>query len=1430
MVEVLHQHIEDTNKVSRSGAELTPEKIAAPPSGAKPSSLTMFNRQTTRFREDTDTKVGQLPQLYGEKHFGRDLTEKELEIQSKFDHFPDDPHYLEKDLHIEGVTSHDVVWDERRRSQVKSKMNMMLAMHHGIKPEHVLEKLNKQRNLAEHLLNYSMQCSEEQPTLNIGSIGTFFSVGETEDKCTASLTMIALSNITSLKYVRDMMAEMNCMHKFSGIVALLHGPTSNYAASLLFYYLSLCQELEDRVFQVGNSLIANHASNSEDKHLRNVSLFTLMNLLPCLERLRVSEILCRTMTTYLQEHRECLLRDEPDEDFADDMVSIFLPIVRGNVSFSNTHATLISHDMQDMVSAAAAYAIKFNHVEMARICSEIFLALFVTRDSPPVQQLVTEAAFTDIIANLLEFKDAYVLRYTIRAVTLLSGIPTLVTFVSEADVLGMVTTVVDTWTSLESEVVSDLAKFLSNICHAAGDKVAMRSLVTEDKLHVAIMQLMDSNFSGDNMPAKRDLCKALQNLLTVSDNCKELTSQVLDTLLTITETATDIAAATSIFNISCETECIADLMKSQVHFGLQHFYANTADLEARDIFLSTILQLYRVDQCIVELYHNNIVETLHSSITGHDTQSLWPNVIRIILYQVNCSDIEFTEKEMQMVIDLLNIMCHEDTADDIIGKAAVVLAYLSLTLEEVSTVAHLLSSLLDLSDNEVVEESVSVILYNFSCIDKGVDLLLSSESYIHMMIKLMRNGAADVKQNIAKTLRTLCTREKCLELLMALPPPPKPDPFGRGPPVERGNAPLADFIVIALLRASSDSAKVMCTQAFYNMLIHPNTRGELLEGELWWAITRLSKTDDEEILETTARALLDLTSEEQTCVALRDHHVITFVQEIIRDHSEAFMKACMRSVKNFSKAVTTPYNRHELASLITISLVIIEQSKDEDTLFLAFNALLLASSQSTAASVQDFVDQHTVDILFKAIPAWKEHEGCCTAAAHLMWQLSRHDSWVAQCPLKGTTDNAVPPIDDVLETCYHHEPAASDPMDRYVDILGTALNYQKRGAVTADALQDSKVFEKCIYDTLRSRKEYPENQTCVADQEAHSVTLLAFLLDSWCDSETSAVRIRGEGLINCIVHEHFFDDKGARNNIMMIVLELTQRAKFAHLLLDANFFNVLYRDVSNFTTGLDKQLVYCSTCLRNMALHKDLVPRLLTEVENLDKLVSFLVDSNPPKEVYVDVITFFYHAASYKFENDFIINSRFSLDTIDKINKATSDENVIAVGKYVIAKILEKYSKGVSVDPAFVQSMFVEITHGNATQVEHFIDGTLFKDLGMTLANGELTVLHERSTRDPTWAYYKWETNDDEWKPYLHQVRIPMATTLLDRSAGQPLPHTAYIDSDFLQLEQHSKIVAKYDHVANPDESEWEGHEDHLLQAHLEASEEEKNGGAPEMK
>ena len=99
----------------------------------------------------------------------------------------------------------------------------------------------------------------------------------------------------------------------------------------------------------------------------------------------------------------------------------------------------------------------------------------------------------------------------------------------------------------------------------------------------------------------------------------------------------------------------------------------------------------------------------------------------------------------------------------------------------------------------------------------------------------------------------------------------------------------------------------MCTQAFFNMLMHDKMRDELLDGELWWAITRLARTDDEEVLEAASRALLNLTTVKHTCLALRQHHVVTTIQEIIRDHSEAFsMSTCMRAVKNFIVHVPAP--------------------------------------------------------------------------------------------------------------------------------------------------------------------------------------------------------------------------------------------------------------------------------------------------------------------------------------------------------------------------------------------------------------------------------------------------------------------------------------------------------------------------------------------
>ena len=60
-------------------------------------------------------------------------------------------------------------------------------------------------------------------------------------------------------------------------------------------------------------------------------------------------------------------------------------------------------------------------------------------------------------------------------------------------------------------------------------------------------------------------------------------------------------------------------------------------------------------------------------------------------------------------------------------------------------------------------------------------------------------------------MRTLCTHLKCIELLLQ-------------------HECLADLIVVALLRTSSEEIKSVCSEAFYNMFCHQKTRQRLLKA------------------------------------------------------------------------------------------------------------------------------------------------------------------------------------------------------------------------------------------------------------------------------------------------------------------------------------------------------------------------------------------------------------------------------------------------------------------------------------------------------------------------------------------------------------------------------------------------------------------------
>ena len=561
MTEVLLQHIEDTKKTSRSNQEPQERVSAVPPTSSRPSIIMNGMRRATTVRMKEE-----LPNdLFGRKYFCRDVSDREMTMLSRFgEKLPDDKNFITKALDLnEGTKTHDEVWNDHRRTQVKSKLGSFIAMERHIKQEHVDQKLHKQRNLAEHLINYSVTCTNEKNLLDAGSVGTFFSVADTLDVQCASMGMIALSNITSLGYVRDIMHDMNCLHKFTNITQHIDGYTTMHAASLMFFYLSCSNELEDRLFNVASNFV-NAAGGSSNKEVRDLSLYTLHNLLPCLERLKVTEMLCRQVITHVNSHIEgngSSIIDSRDDKFANDMTSIFLPIVRANATFNNTHNTMINNDIMEVVVHAAMYAVKFENVEIANLASEILISLVATQNSPAVHTLCNDVDFQTAIENLSAVNDKIVMRRVVRTITIVSGIAELSRYAAESEIVGIVSNIIGKWDQFDEDVAEDLAKYLSNICYPSTTE-AMRDLVEENKLQVAIMRLMDKVKVYPS--AIKHLCTALQNLLLHADNCSDLCGTVLPTLMDCMERNHDLSAARAVFNISCVATCVAPLMESRV--------------------------------------------------------------------------------------------------------------------------------------------------------------------------------------------------------------------------------------------------------------------------------------------------------------------------------------------------------------------------------------------------------------------------------------------------------------------------------------------------------------------------------------------------------------------------------------------------------------------------------------------------------------------------------------------------------------------------------------------------------------------------------------------------------------------------------------------------------------------------------------------------
>jgi hypothetical protein len=1098
----------DTNNLASSSLK------PAPPNEIKPSSV----------------NSNAVKNFCGLRYFNRQVTSKELVISGRFFKFPDPKERVDAVVDIWRSEDFDMKDDlltnlnQTNGSQLTGNStqggSINLNANSSIKNPTVTGiknkvKIVKQRNLAMHLMNYSAHIDVKKTSFSMKTVQTFVTVAESDDPKTVSKCMIALSNISSEATVRNILLEMNTMHKITNMLQYLRGKAAHWAAALLFYYFSCDKESEDRVYNACSVFLQVNGS-SKDSQIRLVTLYTLNNLMPCIDRQRIAELIMRILISQFEPH--IIFQDKH-------LSQIYLTIMQNMTWFSNAHATLLSLNILEILEKFARYAVKQKNGEMG---------LSVAKTLQSFLQLPDQAAnivgvdFIVVLSILFETDNEPTLVQALKAAGVLSFVPALRKLVHTTELTRIISTMVIQRPTISNVLAKEISRYFCNITLANNPSSILNSfhhsppnipVSIDDKSHAIIMErLLDDNvhdaifavLKSQNVAvsAKSVAIRALQNIVSHPSNGFKLANQTIEPMIKFLRDQPDLGAAAVLYNLACIPLCRQELVESKIHIRVLEFMTIVREPPLKSAFLQILVQLSGSNVCIVDLLRIDLIHKLESQIkfvTGKN--DVWRDISLMLLAVVAYTAHDLTEADQISIVHILRQICVPTVEQDIIENCANVLKFISTRYTRFVDLDPVVRSILELGDGDDVTDNISTILYNMTCNSDNLQPMLKDSHYVNVMIRIMRNGKVHVQENIAYAIRTLCSIDKCTELLL------KYDI-------------ISDLIVIALLRTSSEEIKIVCSQAFYNMLCHKKTRLELLKGDLWWALMRLGRTDSQAVRSMCIRALLDLSypldaayytqaklGEEESkllqlhksCIqAIRAHHCLSFVKDLSLASSSENLLHCLHVVHNLLKqfaqfsdsASGNPFAVHEVIASVRIAADALNRSTDIkcvriSTILLLkcaqliFNSSSFSSNISNAGAIEanpantsvdnEFINIDIIEILRLSIPNWKFHSECRLNISRLLFELSKRKFFVKLVPLND--------LNVIFLHIYNIQNSKENSIELLENLVGIILQF-----VVSDSIKPKEVIQLSIWPLLL--KDALSN--CSSFQQMNNATLPVF--------------------------------------------------------------------------------------------------------------------------------------------------------------------------------------------------------------------------------------------------------------------------------------------------------------------------------------------------
>jgi hypothetical protein len=1318
-----------------------------------------------------------------------------------------------------------------------------------------------------------------------------------------------------MPHVRVFLVETNVLHRLPHLVSRAKGtsPTVAWAVALLYYYFSVDLESENVVYNQAKDMLANNGSPRTTLDLRVLTLYTLHNLIgKCIDSKPIADLFMAIIRAFT-----CLREMPSDDDNSDsdsdgpedppydrNMAMMYLPLLLGMCEFSNLHFTLVGHDLLEMLCEAVDFAVETKDVEIAQYVAKILISFFTARQSeqsdhhqqsPAAVHVVNDVNFSYLVEKLLEIRNNNVLRYVIRSLAVLSGFSSMLAAVSDGAILGVVSNMIEDRDLVPTDIALDVAKYFCNVCKPLSEE-HLRGLVEEESVHTAVLQLLDK--SEGNADIQTFASRTLLNILSSAHNCSLLAEEVLEPIMKIVRVQHDIAAVNCLFNLAVSGPKSLDLLvKKRVHVSLQSLLPETHDVDVKERYLLVLLQLSSRPVCVNDFVKQQLVTALHDELTRDQTpearalgKPLWANATALVLQLVNKKDAELSQNDRATVVAILKVVCQKNSPHAIIAKAAVVLALLSINMESFIEVDAVLRSILSISSDETVLEAASIVLYNVSCSDRNASILLQDGVYINIMLRIMRarNCKPEVQLNIAQALRTLCSLPRCVELMLAPPAQWVPPGGSLGRTVVSSGSkdtPLADLIVIALLVATGENIKLVCSEAFYNMLGHRETRTRLVRGDLFWAVTKLSKEGDvEEVRLAGMRAIFDLSCDLGYIESMRDSRVLTFLQEVgcNKQASQPFVDTCVKAfvniVRQFSelplsrglnKQLPSRLASFEILACLRLCTEVLRRSSPLPSVRHALTLLLLCARQEPEAAVPgganpalstlstlsrglppdspdpgnysrainsdtDFVQQlrgltsgdegrdgevqvcrgqDLAAALLGARGVWAQCPRSRLIVSRLLWLMSKSSYLARKVSL--STD-----LQTILSDCYLGDrqgkakggPDESSSPELLAEMcencLGTIVHYWLHERVNAAELVGMPIFHVLIADTFAARRPGAvvlSNTKGAYRLEARALglSLLASTVGELISIDQG--RLLSRELLSRVVTADHFSAAATRDNLQVVILAASTSAVHAGHMYDEGLIRVVLSDLETFTFPNEGMNQYCSSLIRNLALHEELIPGLLERDMGLSQLILLLLDVTRMEAVCVDLCVFLYSSVRYRLRNDAPISSTFCLQLTTRLVQISQAPLVVRATKYVVGEILEKFSEGVGVNPAFVQAMYTELQQGStafvAVEMDEQESVQSLPGVGVQFA-----LVYLRAVSVPDVPLEVLEDDPNCWNPYLaREIKRMAATADADETGeggntpgGSPMTINELTASETIHVAKWEKVDKVHKPVGLP--------------------------------